>query len=41
MITLCILPNFRGTTKETIKALLICLVLDSTYMIPILNHLLN
>ncbi len=34
MITLSILSNFRGNTTETIKATLICLLLDSTYLIP-------
>lgn len=41
MITLCVIPNFKGTPKEFIKAFLVCLVLDSTYIIPILNHSFN
>ncbi len=34
MFTLSILPNFKGTTSETIAAVIICLLLDSTYLIP-------
>lgn len=37
MITLCIMPNFIGTTKDRIKALLTCLALDSTYIVPFIN----
>lgn len=40
MITLCIIPNFKGTKKETLQALIGCLLLDSTYCLPILNHYL-
>ena len=29
MLTLCIMPVFKGTRKETISALLICLTLDA------------
>jgi hypothetical protein len=37
MITLCIMPSFRGTTIETFKALLTCLAIDSTYLLPMFN----
>jgi hypothetical protein len=36
MITLCILPNFRGTRREHCKALLICIGLDMLYIVPLL-----
>lgn len=28
MLTLCIMPNFKGTKKETASALSTCLILD-------------
>jgi hypothetical protein len=40
MVTLSILPNFKGTTSEWIKATISCILLDSTYVIPIINHYL-
>ncbi len=36
MITLCVIPNFKGTRQEHIQALIICLFLDSIYMVPLL-----
>jgi hypothetical protein len=36
MITLCILPNFKGTRKEHCHALLICMALDMLYIVPLL-----
>jgi hypothetical protein len=38
MITLCILSNFKGTTLETIKAAFICILLDSTYLLPAIYY---
>lgn len=40
MLTLCIMPNFKGTRKEAITACIICLLMDSIYVIPIVNHYL-
>jgi len=36
MVTLCIMPNFVGTTGDKIKALITCLLLDSMYIVPML-----
>lgn len=36
MITLMVMPNFKGNAKETFTASLICLVLDSIYIVPLL-----
>lgn len=36
MITLMILPNFRGTAKETLIAFFVSVCLDCAYLIPIL-----
>jgi hypothetical protein len=36
MITLCVIPNFKGTRKELCQALLICLALDMFYIVPLL-----
>jgi hypothetical protein len=30
------MPNFTGTTKEHCQALLLCLMLDMTYILPLL-----
>jgi hypothetical protein len=39
MFTLMIMPVFEGTRKETIKALLLTLMLDAIYLVPMLtNH---
>ena len=38
MVTLYVCPNFKGTTSQFAKALLLCLTLDST--IIILNYTL-
>lgn len=35
MITLCVIPNFKGTRKEHIQALLTCLFLDLLYIVPL------
>jgi hypothetical protein len=37
MITLCIIPNFKGNRKELCQALLICLALDMLYIVPLLT----
>jgi hypothetical protein len=36
MITIMILPNFKGTKKDFFVAGIICLLLDSTYLIPMI-----
>jgi len=36
MITLCVIPNFTGTKKELCQALLLCLFLDMSYIVPLL-----
>lgn len=36
MITLCVLPNFKGTTKEFIQVAFICVILDSMYIVPLI-----
>lgn len=36
MITLCVMLNFKGTTKEYCQALLICLALDMCYIVPMM-----
>ena len=38
MLTLIIVPNFKGTAKQTAIAMLTCLALDCTYLIPIISH---
>jgi len=30
------MPNFKGTKREHCQALLICLILDMSYIIPLL-----
>lgn len=35
MVTLCIIPNFKGTRKEHIQAVLMCLFLDLLYIVPL------
>lgn len=39
MITLIIVPNFKGTWKEIILCIVICILLDSIYMAPMLIEL--
>jgi len=34
MFTIPIMFNFKGTKQETIKATLICMALDASYIIP-------
>ena len=36
MITLCVFPNFKGTTKELIQAAIICVILDAMYIVPLI-----
>jgi hypothetical protein len=36
MITLCITPVMTGTIKEKIQISIICVLLDSLYILPIL-----
>ncbi len=36
MITICVIPNFKGTRKELSKALLMCLALDMSYIVPLI-----
>jgi tagatose-1,6-bisphosphate aldolase len=40
MITVCVMPNFKGTSIETLKAFATCLLLDSIYCLPLLIHYL-
>jgi hypothetical protein len=39
MITLMLMPNFKGTFQEKLTALFISLALDSVYLIPMANHI--
>jgi hypothetical protein len=41
MISICVLPNFKGSKSDWIKVTISCLLLDSTYMIPMLNQILK
>jgi len=34
MFTLSIMPNFKGTKLQSVKALIICLILDSFTILP-------
>lgn len=34
MFTLIIIPNFKGTVKETVGAIFTTILLDSTYIVP-------
>lgn len=34
MLTVMIMPNFKGTVKETIQCCLGCLAMDAIYLIP-------
>lgn len=36
MISLCIIPAMTGTLKDRIQIVIICLLLDSSYILPIL-----
>jgi hypothetical protein len=36
MITICVLPNFKGTTKEFILCTITCLLLDAMYIVPMI-----
>jgi hypothetical protein len=36
MFTISIMPNMVGTRIEKIKGLLICMLLDSTYIVPMI-----
>jgi len=36
MLTICIMPNFKGTLKEKSSALWTCLLIDSIYIIPLI-----
>ncbi len=36
MITFCVIPNFKGNKKDLFIALLICIALDSLYIVPLL-----
>jgi len=35
MITLCVMPNFKGTRQENVQALIVCLFLDMLYILPL------
>lgn len=37
MITLSILPNFKGSKSDWIKAIVTCLLIDSACIIPFAN----
>lgn len=37
MLTLCIMPNFKGTKKETAKCLLTLLLIDSVIVLFAVN----
>lgn len=39
MFTLSILPNFKGTQREWLWATITLLLIDSTYVVPIINAL--
>jgi hypothetical protein len=36
MITLCIMPAFKGTVKETILATIQCLAIDTCIFLPMI-----
>jgi hypothetical protein len=36
MITLFVIPNFKGTKKEHAQALFVCLALDMSYILPLI-----
>jgi hypothetical protein len=36
MITIFTIPNFKGTKIQTLKALILCALIDSLYLIPLL-----
>jgi hypothetical protein len=36
MITLFVIPNFKGTKIQMAKALILCILIDCTYLLPIL-----
>ena len=40
MITLCVMPNFKGDRKETMQAFVVCVLIDSLYCIPFIHHYL-
>lgn len=40
MITLMLMPNFKGNAQEKLTALFISLCLDCVYLIPIIRHIL-
>jgi hypothetical protein len=36
MLTLMIMPNFKGTKTDFLKALIVCLILDSFTILPLI-----
>jgi hypothetical protein len=34
MITLFVMPNFKGNTKDTLQALIVCLLIDACIIVP-------
>lgn len=41
MLSIMILPNFKGTRKEFIQATIMTMLLDSIYIIPMFNHIIK
>lgn len=41
MISICVLPNFKGSKSDWIKATVSCLLLDATYILPMVISLSN
>lgn len=35
MVTLCIMPNFKGTRREQVQSFMVCIFLDLLYIIPL------
>lgn len=41
MVTLCVLPNFKGSKSEWVKATISCLLVDSIYLVPMFSTLIK
>jgi hypothetical protein len=41
MVSFIVISNFKGTKLQTVLAAAICLMADSIYVIPIVNHYIN
>lgn len=41
MLTLMIIPNFKGKRTEFIMATITTMLVDSLYIIPMINHIIK